>query len=236
MHARRYLELKQGETQFQLRRLTEDEFRQLRSTSLPIKNDEMFLLNLMLSERHNPERLSLPKALVTLEYFFGKASNWLDKWKSSFSFPLLLVLKKQVGRFFYLLRIEDYRGELEFRFYRILENGTEGYNDNICREPFEIEFSRSEINQFICYLIGYLASAAESFCKLLPVQPFLRHIDASHIIYGYRNGAFFEEQIDSPEQYEATIQAFETVYGSVKQEQQALEMRSLIQMITGESF
>lgn len=208
---RHELELKRGETQFHLWRLTEDEFRQLRSTSLPIKDDNRFLLHLLLSDRNNPERLSLPKALVTMEYLFGKASDWFNKFKSSFSFPLLLVLKKTIGRFLYLLRIEDYRGALEFRFYCILANGVDGYDINICREPFEAEFSREEINQLISYLYGYLAGAAKSLCKL-PVQPFLRHIDASQILYGYKAGEFFEEQIESVEQYEAAIQAFETAY------------------------
>ena len=91
---RHELELKRGETQFHLWCLTEDEFRHLRSTSLPIKDDNIFLLYLLLSDRNNSERLSLPEVLVTMEYLFGKTSDWFDKFKSSFSFPLLLVLKK----------------------------------------------------------------------------------------------------------------------------------------------
>jgi hypothetical protein len=231
---RHYLDLKQGETQFHLWRLTEDEFRQLRSNSLPIKDDGMFLLQLMLSERDNPERLTLPKALLTLEHLFGKASDWIDEWKSSFSFPLLLLLNKPVGRFLYLLRIEDYRGSVEFRLYRILENGADGYDINTYREPFELEFSREQINQFICYLYGYLAGVARIVCNQ-QIQPFIRLIRASHILYGYRDGEFFEEQIDSPEEYEAAIQAFDEVYGSLKQERQSQDLRALLETITGET-
>lgn len=227
---RHQLNLKRGETQFQLWRLTEDEFSQLRNSSLPIKDDGMFLLQLMLNERDKPDRLMLPKALLTLESIFGKTSTWFDEWKSSFSFPLLLVLKKPAGQFFYLLRIEDYRGCLEFRFYRILEDGASEYDVSIYREPFLSEFSRVEINQFICYLYGYLAGAAEIFCNL-PVQPFLRHVDASQVIYGYQDGAFFEEWIDSSEEYQTAIQSFEESYSSVKREKQVQEIQSLLQSI-----
>jgi hypothetical protein len=50
------------------------------------------------------------------------------------------------------------------------------------------------------------------------IQPFIRLIRASHILYGYRDGEFFEEQMDSPEEYEAAIQAFDEVYSSLKLE------------------
>ncbi len=230
---RRYLELKRGNIQFQFWRLTEDEFRLVRSTSLPIKDDNWLLFNLMLSERNNPDRLTLPKALLTLEHFFGDSSDWFDESKSSFSFPLLLARRKQIEQFYYLLRIEDHRGSLEFRFYCVLENGADGYDTNTQREPFGAKFSREEINQFIYYLYGFLAGAAERICKL-PVQPFLRHVGANLILYGYRDGAFFEEQFELPEQYEATIREFETAYGFLKQEKQVRKIKALIRSIVNE--
>lgn len=156
---RHCLELEKGGIQFQLWRLTEDEFRQLRNTSLPIKDETWLLFNLMLSERNNPDRLTLPKALLTLEHLFGDSSDWIDEAKGSFSFPLLLVLRKQAGKFYYLLGIFDHRGSLEFRFWRALENGADGYDIYTRRhEPVEAEFSREEINQFIYYLYGFLVA------------------------------------------------------------------------------
>lgn len=232
---RYYLEFKQGEIQFHLWRLAEEEYRQFRDHSLPLKEDRMFMIQLMLSERYNPDRLSLPKVFLTLEHLFGKTSDWFDKWKCSFSFPLLLVLKKSAGQFYYLLRVEDYRGSLEFRLYRFLENGVDGYDVNIYREPFELEFSREEINQFICYLYGYLIGAAKVIC-VLPLRPFLKCIDSNHILYGYRDGKLFEEQIDSEEDYEAAIRTFEKNYETPLTEERVKDLRSLLHKVTGESL
>ncbi|NER99054.1 MAG: hypothetical protein F6J86_35410 [Symploca sp. SIO1B1] len=233
---RHYLHLrKQKATQYHLWRLTEDEYRQLRNSSLPIKIDSKLMLQLMLSERDNPERLSLPKALLSLEDNFGKSSDRFDEWKSSFSFPLLFRLDKPVGRFFYLLRIGDYRGALDFLLYRLLENGADGYDIRTYREPFELEFSRKEINEFICYVYGFLTGFALSTCNR-PIEPFIRSIDSNHILYGYRDGEFFEEQIDSQEEYQAAIKAFEEKYGSLQQERQSQNLRSLLEKITGEAM
>lgn len=109
---RHHQALHQNETKFHFWRLTEDEFRRLRQSSVPIKMDGMFLLQMMLPEHRNPYRLTLPKALLILERLFGKSSDWFDDWKGSFSFPLLLKVQKPVDAFFYLLRIEDFRGSL----------------------------------------------------------------------------------------------------------------------------
>lgn len=193
------------------------------------------MIQLMLSERYNPDRLSLPKAFLTLEHLFGKTSDWFDKWKCSFSFPLLLVLKKSAGQFYYLLRVEDYRGSLEFRLYRFLENGVDGYDVNIYREPFELEFSRAEINQFICYLYGYLIGAAKVVC-VLPLRPFLKCIDSNHILYGYRDGKLFEEQIDLEEDYETAIRTFEKNYETPLIQERVKDLRSLLHKVTGESL
>lgn len=232
---RYYLKLKQGKLQFHLWRLAESEYRQFRVHSLPIKEDKMLMIQLMLSERDNPNRLSLPKAFLTLEHLFGKTSDCFDKWKCSFTFPLLLVLKKSVGQFYYLLRIGDYRGSLEFRLYRFLENEVNGYDVNIYREPFELEFSRGEIQQFICYFYGYLTGVAQSIC-MLPLLPFLKCIGSNRILYGYQDGKLFEEQIDSEQDYETAIRTFDKNYETPLTEERVNDLRSLLHEVTGESL
>ncbi len=232
---RHHINIRQrGETQFHLWRLTEEEDSRLRDNSLPIKEDGMFLMQLMLSERHNPDRLTLPKAFLALEHLFGETSHLFDDWKGSFSFPLLLAVKT-AGQFFYLLRVYDHRGSLQFPLYRILENGVDGYDIHAYREPLEIEFSREEINEFICYFYGYLVGVAEIINEL-PKKSFLKRIDSNHILYGCQDGTFFEEQIDSEEDYKAAIQTFEETYGTSVQEEQVENLRSLLQRITGEGM
>lgn len=90
-----------------------------------------------MSEHDNPDRLTLSLAFITLEHLFGKTSNWFDDWKGSFSFPLLLVVRKSQGNFTYLLRVFDHRGRVSFSFYRVLENGADGSDTDLYREPFE---------------------------------------------------------------------------------------------------
>lgn len=225
--------LERCETQFRLWRLSEEEYHQLRQHSLPIKEDGFFLLQLFLSERQNPNRLTLPKAFLTLEHLLGQSSDFLDNWKGSFNFPLLLVLKKPAGQFFYLFRVHDHRGSLCFPLYRILENGVSGYDLNICREPFELEFSRKEINEFLCYFYGYLSGSAEAVSRL-PRLPFLKRVESDLILYGYKEGDFFEEQMNSEGEYRAAIQRFEEVYGSLEIEEKSRDIQPLLKQIVGE--
>lgn len=230
---RYHITLSRSKIQFDLWRLTDEEYRRLRQNSLPIKEDLMFLWQLALQEHQDPNLLTLPKAFTTLEKLFGKTSDWFDNWKGSFSFPLLLAVKKPQENFFYLFRIYDHRGNLSFPLYRILENGVDGYKTDIYREPFELEFSREEINQFISYFYGYLTGYSEEISQL-QLDPFLKRIDSNHIFYGYRDGEFFEEQIDSEDDYQQAIEVFEQNYHSIKEERQSREIQSLLQTIISE--
>jgi hypothetical protein len=232
--AQKHRSLELAEKRYCFWRLSEDEYEQLRQNSLPIKIDGFLLLDLWLAERYNPERLTLPKALITLEYLFGKSSDWFDTWKGSFSFPLLLRLTKPDGQFVYLFRIEDVRGTLEFRLYRFLESGTDGYDISVYQQPLETEFSREEIHRFICYLYGYLVGLAEGV-SLLPQQPFLKQVNSQRLLYGYDKGDFFEWQIDSEAEYQAAIEQFEQKHPSLHHVQQVESLRSLVEVITGET-
>jgi len=92
------------------------------------------------------------------------------------------------------------------RLYRVLENGIDDYNINVYREPFELEFSREEINQFICYFQGYLNGFFETIDQS-SLSPFLKYIDSNLILYGYREGNLFEEDFESEEDYQQAIAA-----------------------------
>jgi hypothetical protein len=106
---------------FWLYRLSDKEYSQLRDHSFPIRIEALFLLKLALTRSNSSEELTLPKALVILEHEFGASSIQLDRWKQTFSFPLLLAIEKPNGLFYYLLRITDYRGGIEFDLFRIID-------------------------------------------------------------------------------------------------------------------
>ncbi len=199
---------KQHGIQFQLWRLEDQEYRVLRDYSLPIEEDGLFLLRLLSCEQNTPDALSLGKALVLLEHLLGESSHYFDDWKSSFSFPCLLIVQRAIGRFFYLLRIEDYRGHLSFPLYRILDQGTEGYRLEVVHKPFA-EFSRAEINFCLAFLYGYLTGFAQVFCQN-PFQPFYREVRSNLVLYGYGNGEFFEWSFTSPEDYDVALKSLKT--------------------------
>lgn len=230
---RKYLILHQNENKIHFWRLSEDEFRQLRCNSVPTKTDGMFLLQIMLAERHNPNRLTLPKAFLILERLFDKSSTWFDDWKGSFSFPLLVKIQKPDSAFLYLLRIEDFRGSIEYRLYRVLEDGPNGMDIYAFKSPVESEFSNQEINEFIHLVHEFLTDATYFFVKQ-EFQPFFKRIDSNNILYGYQDSAFFEEQIDSEEEFQAKVNALEERFGSTKQIAQKQEVQLLLQSIIGE--
>jgi len=185
------IELHSKSIKYQLWRLDDSEYRKLRENSLPIKDDYMFSMNLYLSERQSEDKLNLAKLFVTLTWLFGDSSDLFDDWKGSFCFPVLLVLKKEMGNFFYLMRIYDHRGSVYFSLYRVLENGVEDYDPQIVREPFELEFSRQEINYFLNFFYGYMAGYFEKIKLILPTQYFIKKIDSNFIIYGYKDAQYF---------------------------------------------
>lgn len=227
---RSHLNLNRRETDFDLYRLSEEEYRQLRENSLPIKEDFRFLWQLFISERCNPDRLTLPKALLSLEYLFGKTSTYFDDWKGSFAFPLLVILNKPQGEFFYMLRIYDRRGSLSFSWYRVLENGANDYDINIIRQPFDLEFSHQEMNEFISYFYGYLIGISESAIQLRQ-RSFLKQIDSNWIIYGSRAGELFEEEFNSQEDYQQAITTFKQTYSCETIADKSIEIQLLLQAI-----
>ncbi|KAI9129564.1 hypothetical protein [Acaryochloris sp. CCMEE 5410] len=224
------ISFKLEDTQFNLWRLGDDEYQQLRQHSLPIKQDAGFMFQLALSEHCNPDRLTLPEAFLTLEALFGKTSTQYDPWKGSFSFPLLMVLTQKQGRYFYLLRILDHRGCVDFPLYRLLEQGASGYNIDAYRAPYELEFPTEAINKFIGYLYGYLKGASTWVCKISP-PAFLKQVASNFILYGCRDGTLFEESFESDTDYHQAIEAFNQTYEVDITARESKEIQSLLQRI-----
>ncbi len=109
------------------------------------------------------------------------------------------------------MQIYDHRGSLQFSLYRILENEVNGYNTQIVREPFELEFSRHEIRYFLSYFYDYLIGYFQSMRRMYPSLSFLKKVDSNLILYSYKDDNYFEEQYDSKSRYESAIKDFESV-------------------------
>jgi hypothetical protein len=217
---------------YQLWRLDDTEYQKLRDNSLPIEDDYKFYIDLDLSERDNKDRLNLAEIFITLEWVFGESSISFAEGKGSFSFPVLLILEKPTGTFYYLMDIADHRGTVYYRMYRLLENDIEGYENYRTREPFELEFCRQEINYFLSYLHGYISGCFEVVKLVTPVEPFFRKISSNLILYGRRDGEYFQEQHEIPEIFHASIKSLET---ELENRVKVSEISELLRIIISEN-
>lgn len=195
------------EEQYELYRLDDEQYSYLRQNSLPIQEDIFFLLALERYFQQENEDLTLAKIYILLTFISGESSKWYDDWKGSFCFPFLIkIIKKERELNNYLLIISDWRGNLEFRFKRLIgDNETyEGIERDIIRKPFEHEFSRAEINYFINYLYSYFVGYFSAIEKY-PHDDFLKHIDSNLILYGYTNGEFWQKNYEEYDYYQQRL-------------------------------
>ncbi|RUT08898.1 hypothetical protein DSM106972_009510 [Dulcicalothrix desertica PCC 7102] len=218
---------------YDLFRLDDSEYDLLRDNSLPIEEpDFRFYHSLFRSKDGRGNELNLAEIFVTLESIFSKTSNSFDRHRGSFSFPVLLLIKKPEQTFFYLMNISDRRGSVDFRLYKIIHEGLEEKDYNNTQKPFEDEFSRHEINYFISYFYGTLISHFRIFKRNTPVKPFIRTINSSGVLYGYKDDGYFELDCESSEECEAEIKLFEEKYGK---ESKSETINALLQGIISES-
>jgi hypothetical protein len=151
------IDLQSQDINYQLWRLDDTEYIKLQKNSLQIADNSKIYRELYLY-RDEPERnkLNLAQLLTSLEWLFGETSDLHDNWKGAFFFPILLIVIKKSGTFYYLMDIYDHRGWLYFRLYRIVEHDMNGHNNKRLQEAFNLEFSQQEINYFFSYFYGYL--------------------------------------------------------------------------------
>lgn len=212
---RNKIELELNDIEYQLWRLDDYEYTTLRKNSIPIKEDYMLYMQLYSPYRRSEDKLSLAKSFVILTWLLGESSDYYDDWKGSFYFPLLLVIKKETGNLFYLLKIYDHRGLLNYSLYKISDNELKDHKSDILHEPFESEFSRHEINSFWSYFYGYLIGLSQTMKLFISPLPFMKRIDSNHIVYGYKDNQYFEEQYNSEEEYHTAILSYESIDTSI---------------------
>jgi len=94
------LELELNNIKYELWRLDDTEYRLLQANSIYIKNNFTLYRELYLSEPDNKANLNLAQLFITLTRLFGNSSNLFDRYKGSFIFPILLIVKKSTGNFF----------------------------------------------------------------------------------------------------------------------------------------
>jgi hypothetical protein len=220
-------------------RLQDAEYDVLRDYSFPIQEDVRFLWQLMLDDRREgAEELMLAKVLVALEEDYGPCSTDVDPYKQTFAFRFLAQFSKEGKTWPYLLSINDFRGSLELRFYRVIDGDqfVEASRD-YPQDPIESEMGADEIRYWMAYLWGFLHAGSKSWCRfkvhMKELAPFFRHIDSNHIIYGFLGGEFLEYEINDSDEYHAEVaRLYREIRGVDDSPGQQIEItRSLVEAI-----
>jgi hypothetical protein len=119
----------------------------------------------------------------------------------------VLDVIKENASFPYMFIVRDWKGTPEFCVRKIVASKKQA--DSTMHDPFEEEFSRQEINHWIAYFFGYLQGCVKAFMQSgVQPEPFLRRIPSKFILYGYRDGGFFEHDYDSQEELKEAYQQY----------------------------
>lgn len=168
----------------------------------------LFLLKQSL-ERHGEQPLQFGQIYVALKHLCGHESSAVrDTWKSGFLFPFLLTGTWNQQGLLYLLRIATYRSSLEMSLRRLMAVDHTSLDRHVIRQPLENELPQAAITELCMRLYGFL----EGYIRTIPhnaIEPFYRCINSNLILFGYRDGAFFEQHYDDPDDYAAAIDALQ---------------------------
>lgn len=192
---------------YKLDRLNDSQYYERWQNSLTIADDYGFYLNFYLYLRNKGENLNLAQIYVTLKQLCGESGQFFDDWKGSFSFPFSLEVTKAGQKFDYLLNIYDNRGSLYFGILKQLQPH-DSYDKRVIQPPFPEEFPRQDINEFISYFYSYLWGYFDA-TKASYEQFFWKRVESNGILFGYKDGQFFEEHYDSPENYKQAVKLLE---------------------------
>ena len=187
----------------------DDEARvKLYKDSLPIQPDYDFYDDFDRWLKAKRMDLSFAQMYVTLKSLSGESSRNFYPFKSSFSFPFLLYIQKQGRSYLYLLDIYNYRDHFCFRINKCAEPGRFTYDKSRTYAPFEHEFSRDEINGFICRVYFRLKSEFRKIEKEYD-QFFFKGVRSEAMLFGYREGEFFELHFEDGKGYQEAYELLE---------------------------
>ena len=172
--------------------------------SLAIENDRAGRFLWQFSSRQELPPLELGKIYAALRIFSGRETvRSFDSYKMSFCFPFLLKIEKDGCReeFEYVLLVQDFKGWLEFPFYRIIdEKEREEFKNelNYCHKPFNEELTREEMDGIVSYIRGYIQGVTGNITEWYD-EDFSHYVEAIRLTYGFEGGHFYQYE-DEDEQ------------------------------------
>ncbi|MGB0862111.1 MAG: hypothetical protein ACPG19_15560 [Saprospiraceae bacterium] len=190
------------------KKLSNQEWWQLRETHAPIFEDWDFLI--MLDRQHYPERdFGLAQVYTALFKLFGGHNNY-DDYKCTFSYKFKLIIKRGENVYHYGLELMDMKGNMPYFTYYRMPKAEEDLN--AYQSPLDHEFSKEDMRYCTLTLISFLEGFIEGYQPFFN-QNFYRISHAGYLIYGFENGMFFNhfydyEEEDSLEKFQMAIQGF----------------------------
>ena len=198
----------------QIKRIDDNSFYELDLHTLAITVCQEFWWD-YLRASHNPRLKSAPLAffLATFEYTYKPSGHFYDTYKGAFSFPFAVnVLGHDIG-IPYLLHVTCWRGEVEFRFRKIISTDETRYDKRLEHRPFDDEFSEYQMSIVAKALLRLAEERWQSDLqhnqsgeKVFPGEEnrhdFVKAIDSNNILFGCKNRHFFETHYSNQNEYE----------------------------------
>jgi len=194
------------ECAYKIIRLNDEQLYLLQRNSVPIFEDYGHLMRLSMDK--DIIYSSFSKMYMALKSLFGESGRYYDDWKGSFSFPFLIHFQKGEEEFGYLMNIYNSRSSIQFKMAKLI-HADEKIERNVLHNPFE-EFSREEITYCVDYLVGFLTGYFGEIRKLYD-EFFFHVVESDLILFGYKDGQYFDKRYENRKEYHKAIQEFSGV-------------------------
>ncbi len=98
---------------------------------------------------------------------------------------------------------------MEFNMVKLISSDDTGLDRNVLLNPFE-EFPGKEINYFINYFVGFLTGFFKTTADQYD-ECFFKTVKSNLILFGYKDGCFFDDQYEDEEEFREAIQKLMSV-------------------------
>lgn len=198
-----------NDRQVHMIRLARPQFLALAKRAVMIEMND-FIWQMSLLNLH--KKLLFSKMFVTLEDIFGPNDEQGigDGYKCSFCFHFLLRFSDEKENLGYLMIVHDLRGAIDYELAKIIPIN-ENLDRSKCYSPFE-DFTKEEIKYMIKNCYGYLEGWFEGYLERKYDSFFYKTVGSDLIVYGYKDGKFFDKSFDDQDEYNEFIKLISTSY------------------------
>jgi hypothetical protein len=183
---------------YKIIRLKDEQYQALLPCNVPISEDFGLLETLERSKKLIFKSFS--RMHLLLQLVFGESGSCYSAGKSSFSFPFMIFFKYGIQEFVYTINIHNFRSSIEFSLAKLVPEHNTSVDRHTFHDPFE-EFPSSEIRYVMTYFVAYLSQKFDAISKWYNT-PFFHVVKSNQIIYGYKDGVFFDKNFSDDEDFD----------------------------------